>query len=682
MALVKKDKSEEDLKRNCLEQLDVFLSKHTQTFVDMFFASIKSKSYLKPIESTPSSSSSSGKTTTSSSTTPSSTSDQTQSSTGSKTTSSSSVTTSQASATSSIQSQSSSSTDCRKKDDRSDRRRRSRSPGKRRDGWADAKDSSRNHWTDSKSRNRSKRSSRSRSRSPPRRSDRVRSRTPEKSGEQSKRKRSPSPDNRGHRKKERCRDYEEQGFCLKGDLCPFDHGSDPVVLDGIPFPNGANQQVPPPQPPLLPTPGSWPPEPYNPEAPAINSRPPPGMLIPPPGIMGPPPPFNGSWNMPPQIPTGQMPSRLTNAGNARVLSTIIPVSNVGAGHGDIQQPQYQVPMHDRRGGRGGGRGSNRGGFQGHHHHRRGGMPRRMDDPERRTLEVRKIPPELNTISKLNEYFGQFGEVTQIVVCHEGDREAALVTFASQSEAMAANRCPDAVLGNRFIKLFWHSKERQEPPKPERTCEEDADSVQGGNLQRRVEATGTKPSIKDRLGNTKAPDGGLQVTVQTGPEVSKPVRDPALLRKSNVTKNEQSKEIVMLPSEIKADRINGKNEVRKKVAEMLREVHEQRALVKAKYDAATTKTEKTKLLKLFAELDKQYKHHEETLKKSEEDIVKESARPHGRRGRGRGGYPRPPRPAIKFVEDQFENEPSVENEGMEDVPTGQVADVTVKVVDDD
>ena len=29
----------------------------------------------------------------------------------------------------------------------------------------------------------------------------------------------------------RCRDYDEKGFCLKGDLCKFDHGTDAVVLE-------------------------------------------------------------------------------------------------------------------------------------------------------------------------------------------------------------------------------------------------------------------------------------------------------------------------------------------------------------------------------------------------------------------------------------------------------------------
>ena len=32
-------------------------------------------------------------------------------------------------------------------------------------------------------------------------------------------------------KRPRCRDYDEKGFCMRGDQCKFDHGSDAVVLE-------------------------------------------------------------------------------------------------------------------------------------------------------------------------------------------------------------------------------------------------------------------------------------------------------------------------------------------------------------------------------------------------------------------------------------------------------------------
>ncbi|KAJ8282288.1 hypothetical protein COCON_G00048070 [Conger conger] len=36
--------------------------------------------------------------------------------------------------------------------------------------------------------------------------------------------------------KRRCRDYDEKGFCVRGDLCPFDHGNDPLIVDDVTLP--------------------------------------------------------------------------------------------------------------------------------------------------------------------------------------------------------------------------------------------------------------------------------------------------------------------------------------------------------------------------------------------------------------------------------------------------------------
>ncbi|KAG4302015.1 hypothetical protein PCK1_001690 [Pneumocystis canis] len=32
--------------------------------------------------------------------------------------------------------------------------------------------------------------------------------------------------------KQRCKDYEERGYCMRGDMCPYDHGVDHIVMDG------------------------------------------------------------------------------------------------------------------------------------------------------------------------------------------------------------------------------------------------------------------------------------------------------------------------------------------------------------------------------------------------------------------------------------------------------------------
>ena len=32
-------------------------------------------------------------------------------------------------------------------------------------------------------------------------------------------------------RRERCRDFDEKGYCLRGGLCQYDHGNDPVVVE-------------------------------------------------------------------------------------------------------------------------------------------------------------------------------------------------------------------------------------------------------------------------------------------------------------------------------------------------------------------------------------------------------------------------------------------------------------------
>lgn len=73
-----------------------------------------------------------------------------------------------------------------------------------------------------------------------------------------------------------------------------------------------------------------------------------------------------------------------------------------------------------------------------------------------SLDVKKIPRGVNNITHLNNHFAKFGKIVNIQVQFEGDPEAALVTFSSHAEANAAYRSTEAVLNNRFIKVFWHN----------------------------------------------------------------------------------------------------------------------------------------------------------------------------------------------------------------------------------
>lgn len=149
---------------------------------------------------------------------------------------------------------------------------------------------------------------------------------------------------------------------------------------------------------------------------------------------------------------------------------------------------------------------------------------RRPDQTNCTLEVRKIPLELNNIAKINEHFGKFGSLTNIQVKFEGDPEAALVSFSSNQEALACYKCSEPVFNNRFIKVFWHQKNKDNGG-------QDASSV--STTTQGVTQEDSSVSVKSRpapiphpsqlsLNNlTKKAEAAAATTSETSPTSSQP-----------------------------------------------------------------------------------------------------------------------------------------------------------------
>lgn len=74
----------------------------------------------------------------------------------------------------------------------------------------------------------------------------------------------------------------------------------------------------------------------------------------------------------------------------------------------------------------------------------------------RTLFVNGIPQKDNTKEALLLHFQKFGEIIDIHMPSNSQR--AFVQFSKREEAEAALRAPDAVMGNRFIKLWWANRD--------------------------------------------------------------------------------------------------------------------------------------------------------------------------------------------------------------------------------
>ncbi|KAG0217345.1 hypothetical protein B0O80DRAFT_529018 [Mortierella sp. GBAus27b] len=231
-------------------------------------------------------------------------------------------------------------------------------------------------------------------------------------------------------KRQRCRDYDEKGFCMRGDMCPYDHGEDRIVVDEIgrvPFdmmgaglgPNGMmgmGANGPPffpggPNGGMMPNPS----EIYDPEAAALAMN-----------EMGPPRGGNRQGGH----DGGRGPMESGGRGGMRGRGAL---RGMRGGRG--------------RGGGGGGGGSHPYQMPGHF---AGAAPGTAGT--KTSLVVEHIPDEFNSIDKVNEFFKQFGNLTNIQVDQSAHK--ALIQYSSRDEASAAYNSPEVIFGNRFVKVYW------------------------------------------------------------------------------------------------------------------------------------------------------------------------------------------------------------------------------------
>ncbi|KAM9301297.1 RNA-binding protein 26 isoform 5-T5 [Morus bassanus] len=676
LALVKKDKSEKELKALCVDQLDVFLQKETQIFVEKLFDAVNTKSYLPPPE---------------------------QPSSGSlkveffqhqeKETKKEEIVKEEerekkfsrrlnhSPPQSSSRYRDTRSRDERKKDERSRKRDYDRNPPRR--------DSYRDRYNRRRGRSRSYSRSRSRSWSKERLRDRDRDRSRTRSRTRSRERDLGKPKydmdrtdplennytpvssvtniSSGHYPvptlsstitviapahhgnntteswsefheeqldhnsygrpplpKKRCRDYDEKGFCMRGDMCPFDHGSDPVVVEDVNLPGILPFPA---QPPVVegPPPPGLPPPPPILSPPPVNLRPP----VPPPGplppslppVTGPPPPLPplqpAGMDAPPNSATSSVPTVVTtgihhqpppappslftagvvlrlcpqetydtdgyNPEAPSITNTSRPMYRhrvhaqrpnlIGLTSGDMDLPPREKPPNKSSmrivvdaesrkrtiGAGDGGVPTKKTWFDKQNFNRTNspGFQKKVQFGNENTkLELRKVPPELNNIRKLNEHFSKFGNLVNLQVAYQGDPEGALIQFATHEEAKKAISSTEAVLNNRFIKVYWHREGSapqiqtttqkviqplvQQPSLPvvKQSVKERLGPVPASNIEpaeaqsanTEVTQNVTKLSVKDRLGFVSKPvTPTTEKVLSTSTGLTKTVYNPAALK---------------------------------------------------------------------------------------------------------------------------------------------------------
>uniref|UniRef100_A0A8D0APT8 RNA binding motif protein 27 n=1 Tax=Sander lucioperca TaxID=283035 RepID=A0A8D0APT8_SANLU len=322
--------------------------------------------------------------------------------------------------------------------------------------------------------------------------------------------------------KQRCRDYDEKGFCVRGDLCPFDHGNDPLIVDDVNLPN----MIPFPPPPVMPPTGLPMPPITEPPPPLRMPAMPPYGQPPPPGVF----PMTGKYlslfiffhlnfftlwllirffifpalrlgvfyvcvcvhfytldnydpeGYNPESPgltaAGRNPYRqfiprvqtqrsnliglTSNEGQGSRAANIViqtepataastPGSNVSRFNTEQDSRKRTMVPSTAEGPAAKKPWLEKPSFNNQH---KNTFPKRYHYVNTK-LEVRKIPRELNNITKLNEHFSKFGTIVNIQVVFGGDPEAALIQYTKNEEARRAISSIEAVLNNRFIRVYWH-----------------------------------------------------------------------------------------------------------------------------------------------------------------------------------------------------------------------------------
>lgn len=318
-----------------------------------------------------------------------------------------------------------------------------------------------------------------------------------------------SPDARHHHdggeKRQRCRDFDEKGYCVRGETCPWDHGVNPVVFEGLNNSALISMSL----------------REYNPDAPDLWSRsaPPTGALVagatpgalmagaaaaginpftgaarPGAVMMGGPAGTVGFPQVPGADKTTNGAGPLAAAEYARTAAAAAAAAAAGAGFRaaapmmpfpfnpaaittPLQRELIPIPVVDASGGSAAAAGGDVTAAMQAQSKRRFELEDSVaiaDGPTKRkipahsrlgprvpslqncSLELRKVPRGLNTIAHLNNHFAKFGKIVNIQISYDGDPEAAIVTFSTHAEANVAYRSTEAVLNNRFIKVFWHT----------------------------------------------------------------------------------------------------------------------------------------------------------------------------------------------------------------------------------
>ncbi|KFP34678.1 RNA-binding protein 27, partial [Chlamydotis macqueenii] len=225
------------------------------------------------------------------------------------------------------------------------------------------------------------------------------------------------------------------------------------------------------------------------------------------------------------------------------------------------------------------------------------------------LEVRKIPPELNNITQLNEHFSKFGTIVNIQVAFQNDPEAALIQYLNNDEARKAISSTEAVLNNRFIRVLWHRESEQQPPLLQQPQQQTPTQSLHHQLHLQQQALATPPAVTMH--------SNLSKTFPTSTSHSKMVYSSSNLKTSMKAGAGSKPHDVQEALKKKQEAMKLQQDMRKKKQEMLeKQIECQKMLIsKLEKNKATKPEERAEIMKTLKELSGKISQLKDELKTS-------------------------------------------------------------------
>lgn len=160
------------------------------------------------------------------------------------------------------------------------------------------------------------------------------------------------------------------------------------------------------------------------------------------------------------------------------------------------------------------------------------QPLRPDRRQDKTLVVEKIPEDRLSLGAVNDWFKQFGTVTNIAV--DPPTAKALVTFEEHDQAWKAWKSEEAVFGNRFVKVYWHRPLEGRGGRGVKALEVSATLV--GKLKSNQEHAPTQPA-------TNGDAGPVASTSSVFPPPKKPAKTTSNTLQELNTKQERLQQLI-------------------------------------------------------------------------------------------------------------------------------------------